>query len=230
MGFKRLKSRKGLITATRWVPTPEDAREALADRAALSDEEFENINPIREAGKAIRKQIASLREFSTAVIRREGKDPSQYQDIIEGSEFADRAYIAALMLQTLDDVGNNLNNVEEGWGDFTFMCQSALDALFDALRYAHYLELFTVADHEQEIVTGKRTAENMRESSSRANAARSKRRNREWARWNAEAAPIRERHPKLSRQALARQVKLKLGLDERERTIAKHLKKPGTAG
>ncbi|MGA8612825.1 MAG: hypothetical protein WB760_14235 [Xanthobacteraceae bacterium] len=228
MGYKRLRSRKDLITVATWVATPEDAKQA-ADRAALSDPKYWR-NPIDEAGKAIRKQIASLREFSTAAIRREGKDPSQYQDIIEGSKFADRAYCAALILKTLDDVEKSLNNVEEGWGDFTFMGQSALEALFFALECAHHLQMFTLADHEREIVTGTRTATNMRESSSRANAARSKRRNREWARWNAESARIWERHPSWSRQAVARQVKLKLELDERERTIAKQLKKLGTAG
>jgi hypothetical protein len=230
MGYKRLRSRKDLITTTTWVASPEDAKQALATRAALSDPEFWP-NPIHEAGKAIRKQIASLRELSDAAIRREGKDPSQYHDIIERSEFADRAYCAALMLNILDDVGKNLINVEEGWGDFTFMCQSALDALFLALQCAHYLQLFTLADHEQAIVTGTRSIENLRESSSKTNADRHRERNREWDVWNAEAARIWEHRPSLSRRAVAGQVKLKLGLAEREESIAKRLlKKPRTAG
>jgi hypothetical protein len=174
-------------------------------------------------GEAIRTQIVDLRKFATAAIGREGKDPSRYQAIIEGGEFADRAYCAALILKNLDDVEISLVDVEE-WGD------RETDALFLALECAYYLRLLTITDHEQEIVTGRRTAQNLRASSSRANAARRKRHSSEWARWNIKAAQIWQRHPKLSRQAVAGRLKSVLKLGEDVRTIAKRLNKPGMAG
>jgi hypothetical protein len=125
--------------------------------------------------------MAYLKKTSTAALRREGKDLSRYQDIIDGSEFADRAYCAALMLKTLDGVEKELINIEDSYscGDSTSMYESALDALYLALECAYHLGLLTVADHEQEIVTGRRTAQNLRTSSSKANAERHKRRSDE---------------------------------------------------
>jgi hypothetical protein len=90
--------------------------------------------------------------------------------------------------------------------------------------------LLTITDHEQEIVTGARTAKIMRESRSKANAARHERRGGEWARWNIKAAQIWQRQPKLSRQAVAGRLKSVLKLGEDVRTIAKRLNKPGMAG
>jgi hypothetical protein len=137
MGYKRLRSRKELITVTTWVPTPEDIKRALANRGALNHEEsgYTKIT----VGEAIRTQIADFRKFATAAIGREGKDPSRYQAIIEGSEFADRAFCAALILKNLDDVEKSLVDVEE-WGDR----ETALDALFLALECAYYSRLLTI--------------------------------------------------------------------------------------
>ena len=106
----------------------------------------------------------------------------------------------------------------------------ALHAINLALVLASEFHALTIADNERPIFTGTRNAQNLRQSSSAANVVRQKKRSREWARWNAEAAQIWARHPRLSRQAVAQQVKVKLGLGERVRTIAKRLKKPGTAG
>jgi hypothetical protein len=225
MGYKRLKSPKDLIKITTWVPTPEDAKEALANAGSLKHREI-------TAEEAIRLEMAYLKKTSTAALRRVGKDPSRYQDIIDRTEFADRAYCAALVLKTLDGVEEQLINIEDSnsCGDSTSMYESALSALYLALECAYHLELLTVADHEREIVTGKRTAQNLRASSSKANAARRTERSAQWARWNIDAAQIWQRHPELTQQAVARQLKRKLELGDDVRTIAKRLKKPGMAG
>jgi hypothetical protein len=223
MVYRHLRSRKDLVRLSAWVPTPEDLKTAIAGCGALKQKESGRIEIT--VGEAIRTQIANLRRFATAAIRREGKDPSRYEAIIEENEFADRALCAALILKNLDSVERSLVPIEE-WGN----PQEALDALFLALECAYYWRLLTITDHEQEIVIGARTARNMRESSSKANAARHKRHNRKWVEWNAEAARIWERKPDLSRQAVAHLVKSKLNLSEREGTIAKRLTKPRMAG
>jgi hypothetical protein len=125
MGYKRLRSPKDLIEIATGVPTPEDAKEALANAGGLKHRKI-------TAEEAIRLEMAYLKKTSTAALRREGKDPSRYQDIIDGSEFADRAYCAALMLKTLDGVEKELINIEDSYscGDSTSMYESALDALY----------------------------------------------------------------------------------------------------
>lgn len=222
MVYRHLTSRKDLISLTTWVPTPEDLKDALAGRGAFSKESGRTKITV---GEAIRTQISDLRRFSNDAIGREGKDPSRYQAIIEESEFADRAFCAALILRNLDGVERGVADIE-GWTDR----ENTLDVLFLALQCSYYSQLLAMTDHEREIVIGMRTAENLRESSSKANAARHKRHNRKWVEWNAEAARIWEGKPKLSRQAVARLVKSKLNVSEREATIAKKLTKPRMAG
>jgi hypothetical protein len=218
MGYKRLRSPKHLVEVDAWVPTPEDVKDTLAEADGLKHRKI-------TVEEAIRLEMAYLKKTSIAALRREGKDPSRYRDIIRTSEFADRAYCAALVLRTIDEVEPELVYIEESCGGIR---DSALDALYLALECAYHLQLLTLADHEPEIVTGKRTAGHLRELRSSWVAKRRNDSKGEWDQWNAEAARIWARNPKLSRQAVARRLKLKLGLEVRERTIAKKLNKPGT--
>ena|SRR6516225_3636031 len=133
------------------------------------------------------------------------------------------------MLKRLDGIEGELRLIER-LRDADSLRRIALHAINQALVLASEFHALTIADNERPIFTGTRSAQNLRQSSSAANVARHKKRSREWARWNAAAAEIWTRHPRLSRQAVAQQVKVKLGLAERARTIAKQLKKPGTAG
>ena len=172
---------------------------------------------------------AFLRSWACAAIQNDSKDPAQREKIIKESSAADRAYFAACMLKRLDGIEGGISLVKR-LRDTDSLRQISLHAIHEALVLASEFHALTIADNERPIFTGTRNAQNLRDSSSSANTVRHGERSRRWARWNAEAAQIWERHPKLSRQAVAQQVKIKLNLAERDRTIAKRLKKPGTAG
>jgi hypothetical protein len=173
--------------------------------------------------------IAFLRRWASGAVQNDAKDPAQYEKIIEESSAADRAYFAARVLKRLDGIEGDLKFVDR-LRDADLLRQIALRVIHEALALASEFHALTIADNERPIFTGTRNAQNLRESSGLANTARRSERSREWAGWNAKAAQIWERHPKLSRQAVAQQIKIKLNLDERDRTIAKRLKKPGKAG
>jgi hypothetical protein len=174
-------------------------------------------------------QIAFLRKWASDAIQNDSKDPAQYERIIEESSAADRAYFAACMLKRLDGIEGGLKLIER-LGDVESFRLIVPHLIHEALALASEIHALTIADNERPIFTGTRNAQNLRQKSGAANAARHKERSRARAKWNAAAAEIWARNPGLSRQAVARQIKVKLGLDERERTIAKRLKKPGTAG
>jgi hypothetical protein len=177
-------------------------------------------------------RIAVLREWAEAAIRADNKDPAEYQKIIAESEtvsgIVDRSYWSACMLKRLDAIQAGLAIFERG-ADAELTRKIALNIINDALLLASEFHEQTIADNERSIFTGTRNARNLRESSSVANASRHKERTREWSRWNAAAAKIWERHPKLSRQSVAAQIKTRLQLVEDEGTIAKRLKKPRKA-
>jgi hypothetical protein len=177
-------------------------------------------------------RVAVLREWAEAAIRADNKDPSDYREIIKESEavseIADRSYWSARMLKRLDGIQAGLAIVERS-ADAELTRKIALNTINDALLLASEFHELTIADNERPIFTGTRNARNLRESSSVANATRHKGRAREWSRWNAAAAEIWERHPKLSRQSVAAQIKTRLQLVEDEGTIAKRLKKPRKA-
>jgi hypothetical protein len=175
-------------------------------------------------------RIAFLKKWaSEAIILNDSKDQDPYEKIIKESSSADRAYFAACMLKRLDGIESGLRLLER-LRDTDSLRRIALRVIHDALVLSSEFHALTIVDNETPIFTGTRNAQNLRESSRAANAARHRERSRERAQWNDEAAQIWARHPELSRQAVAKQVKLKLRLSERERTIAKQLKKPGTAG
>jgi hypothetical protein len=174
-------------------------------------------------------RIAFLRKWASDAIQNDSKAPAQYENIIEQSSTADRAYFAACMLKRLDGIEGGLKFVER-LRDPDSIRRIALQVIHDALALCSEFHALTIVDNERPIFTGTRNAQNLRESSRAANAARHNERCRERAQWNDEAAQIWARNPELSRQAVAKQLKLKLRLSERERTIAKQLKKPGTAG
>jgi hypothetical protein len=173
-------------------------------------------------------RIAVLREWAEAAIRADNKDPVEYRKIIAESETVDRSYWSARMLKRLDAIQAGLAIVERS-ADAKLARKIALNIINDALLLASEFHAQTIADNERSIFTGTRNARNLRESSSVANATRHKERTREWSRWNAAAAKIWERHPKLSRQSVAAQIKTRLQLVEDEGTIAKRLKKPRKA-
>ena len=215
---KTLRSPKGLIGLT---SRPAGEGEGLKfEQIGPNDFAFKPI-----AGEMICSHIAFLRDWATAAINLEGKDPAQYQKIIEESAFTDRAHCAALMLKKLEDVEGDLIDVEQ-CSDADAVRRNALNAINHALVLAFYVHALTVADNEAAIFTGTRISRSLGLNSRAANTARHAERDREWLRWNAEAKQIWERHPKLSRQAVASRVKKNLGLDEAVRTIAKRLTKP----
>jgi hypothetical protein len=173
-------------------------------------------------------RIAFLRDWADTAIRNNGKDPAQYQKIIGESAFADRAYWAACMLKRLDDIEGDLAFVEH-CSDAVSVRRIALNAIHHALVLASEFHMLTVADNEAAIVTGTATSRGLASKRAVVNADRHAKRSRVWKRWKVEAKKIWERHPALSRQAVASRVKKNLGLGEAVRTIAKRLKKPGKA-
>jgi hypothetical protein len=173
-------------------------------------------------------RIAVLREWAEAAIRADNKDPTEYQEIIARSETADRSYWAACTLKRLDGIKAGLAIVERS-PDAESVRRIALHIVNDALVLASELHELTIADNERSIFTGTRNARNLRENSEEANLARKQARKREWARWNAKAAVIWKRRPKLSKRDVARLIKIDLQLSDKIDTIAKRLEKPRKA-
>ncbi len=173
--------------------------------------------------------IAFLKKWASAAIQNDSNDPAQYEKLIKKSIAADSAYFAARVLKRLDGIEAGLKLVER-LGDVESLRRIASQITREALTLASEIHALTIVDNERPLFTGTQNAQNLRESSSAANTARRKERSREWILWNAEATQIWTRNPSLSRQAVAQQVKVKLRLHERVRTIAKKLNKPGTAG
>jgi hypothetical protein len=177
-------------------------------------------------------RIAVLREWAEAAIRADNKDPAEYQKIIAESEtvseIVDRSYWSARMLKRLDGIQAGLAIVERS-ADAELTRKIALNIINDALLLASEFHEQTIADNERSIFTGTRNARNLRENSEEANLARKEARKREWARWNAKAADIWKRRPKLSKRDVARLIKIDLQLSEKIDTIAKRLEKPRKA-
>jgi hypothetical protein len=178
--------------------------------------------------KDIRFHLARLVKMSRAFLKHERKDPAQFQKLIVQSSLADRTYFAARMLKELEWLERELGNVERCW-DLESVRQSALNAISDALILASIFHLLTIADNEPAIVHGTAAAIGLARKRQQANAKRHAERSREWRRWNDEAQKIWARKPQLSRQAVATRVRASLHLADEVRTIAKRLKKSGTA-
>jgi len=177
-------------------------------------------------------RIAVLREWAEAAIRADNKDPAEYQKIIAESEtvsqIVDRSYWSARMLKRLDGIQAGLAIVERS-ADAELTRKLALNIINDALLLASEFHEQTIADNERSIFTGTRNARNLRENSEEANLARKEARKREWARWNAKAAEIWKRRPKLSKRDVARLIKIDPQLSDEIDTIAKRLEKPRKA-
>ena len=169
---------------------------------------------LKLTAKFVARNLAAVRKVASAAIVTEKKDPS---------EQADRAYFAKCMLQNLVDLDRFWHELGRDNPAVLYMVQAAL-----ALSRDYHL--LTVVENELEISAAKKMLPALQETRQAANATRHADRAREWAKWNRAAQPIWGRSPKLSAQAVARQIREKLRLAEDERTIAKRLKKPGTAG
>jgi hypothetical protein len=196
---------------------------------------------VRATREMINHRITYLRDWARQMISGDGKDPAQYDKIIREAQTAkrataDRAYCAARLLERLDDVewalaevergpdvDRPVTEVERGW--IQSARESARDAIFYALALASEVHALTLVDSEG----GAKQVQSLLVKNASVNAARHQERSREHARWNSAAGEIWKKQPLLSRQAVAGQVKTKLGLEEEPRTIAKRLKKPGTA-
>jgi hypothetical protein len=92
-------------------------------------------------------------------------------------------------------------------------------------------ELRMKVAHEKEWKTGKKQTDILADQRERANQARQREREQEWARWNAEASSVRAINPTLtSRSALAEAVIKRLGLAESVNTVRVRLNKVDEAG
>ncbi len=103
----------------------------------------------------IQERITYLRSWVNEMITSEGKDPSQYQDIIRQAKTAanataDRAYCAACVLERLDDVEREMADIKPG--PIAALRRSALNAIYYALALATDVHALTVVDNESGIV------------------------------------------------------------------------------
>lgn len=187
-------------------------------------------------GDTIRSHITVLKNWATSLLIGDGSEPTlperprkRDRRATEAVTFADRAYWARRVLKKLDDVESDLINVERA-SDVDTVRRRALTALYGAVVLSSEIHNLTIVDNEAAIFTGTRVSRGLKAASEAANKRRKTAQSREWKRWNAEAHNIWERHPKLSRQAVAAQIRTNLRLAVEVRTIAKRLKKPVTAG
>jgi hypothetical protein len=167
-------------------------------------------------------RIAFLKNWATAAIRHDGKDPQQYQKIIAEPTKADRSYFAALMLKRLYDIEQDLNILDR-LSDIEAIRRISLHVIHQALSLASEFHALTGTDNEMPLATGAQILEGLERRRTVANAKRHAVQSREWKKWNDEAKKIWTRQPQLSRQAVAALVKRNLRLAEAVRTIAKRL-------
>jgi len=172
--------------------------------------------------------IAFLRNWANDAIRNDNKDPAEYQKIIGESATADRAYWASCMLKRLDDIEEDLAFIEH-CSDAVTLRQIALNTIHKAFVLNSYFHGLTIADNERAIFTGAPLLRSLAERRRLVNADRHTEAVRKWGRWNDEAKIIWGRQPRLTKQAVAALIKRNLGPAEAVKTIAKKLKKPGTA-
>jgi hypothetical protein len=84
-------------------------------------------------------------------------------------------------------------------------------------------ELDLKGEREGAWLTGEKQRGHLGDLRTQQNAQRRAKREKIWARWKSEAAPIRRKHPGLSANAVARIIKDKHNLPDNVRTIARHL-------
>jgi hypothetical protein len=118
----------------------------------------------------------------------------------------------------------------------------AARAAMDGVRLGELIALYdTKTMHEPAWNTGTKNRRGLAVGRERSNADRHEIQKSEWARWNAAADPIWRRHPDWSKNEVARQIIKTLkppptytvkGEQKLAKvaTVAKHLKKPRTAG
>jgi hypothetical protein len=190
----------------------------------------------------IQERITYIREWAKQMISSEGKDPSNYQDIIRQAKMtenltADRAYCAASVLERLDDVERELGEVERGPGQvrperveveremdesernaLASLRNSVHKAIYYALMLSTDVHVLTVVDNESGIAQQAALPE------SRKSASAQNSRSFDHQKWN--RAAVWE--PGLSKEKVAERVREKLKLPQKAATIAKRLKKPRT--
>jgi hypothetical protein len=186
-------------------------------------------------GDTIRAHIAVLRNWVTFIGFGDDDEATppelprkRDRRVTEAVTFADRADWARRVLKRLDDVERDLIDVEES-SDTDAVRRHAFTAIYNAVVLSSEIHNLTVADNEAAIFTGTRISRGLKAASEAANKRRKTAQSSEWTRWNAEAHNIWERHPKLSRQAVAAQIRTNLRLAVKVRTIAKRLTIPVTA-
>jgi hypothetical protein len=169
----------------------------------------------------IQERVTYIREWAKEMISSEGKDPTNYQDIIRQTKTAknatgDRAYCAASVLERLDDIERQMADNKPG--PIAALRRSALNAIYYALALSGDVHALTVVDNEGGIAQQIALAKNREKARSESSRAA------EHEKWNKAAVW----KPGLSKMAVALSVKKKLDLPEKEETIAKRLKKPRT--
>jgi hypothetical protein len=97
----------------------------------------------------IRSHVAFLHKFASDCIVQAGHDPAQYRKML-GSATLDRAWLAAHMLKTIDDLERHLSRLEGSDLDSAAR-QNALAALHSTLILASEFHSWTVVDNEPAI-------------------------------------------------------------------------------
>jgi hypothetical protein len=188
---------------------------------------------VKTPANAIADYIAFLRAYASNVIECDGGDPSQYKKIYLKdihAETAGRAFWAAQMLVTLDKIERRMSLIQS-LSDTDQVRDHALPTIYHALCLASQFHQLTIADNEPQIDHSEKVRRKIRPDNA-SNVALHAERAFEWRKWNKCAAPkwagnaSKARRSKLDVAAL---VKKDLGLTEKATTIAKKLKRPGTA-
>jgi hypothetical protein len=169
--------------------------------------------------RLVKKNLAALKKIAVDAIARGHGKPGRYLSIVRGSKQADRAYFGACVLRGLDQIERRWQQQPDA---FLALVEAALILAGDAYDLA-------IVDNELQIDTASKTLLALQRKSQAANARRQKAASAKWAKWNVDAQRIWKRNPSLSADAVATQLKEKLGLPDEVGTIRKRLKKPGTA-
>jgi hypothetical protein len=186
--------------------------------------------PVKSQAKAIADYIAFLRAYASNAIESDGGDPSQFKNIYFEkltAEVAGRAFWAAQMLVTLDKIERRIPFIQS-LSEADKARDHALPTIYHALCLASQFHQLTIVDNEPQIDHSEKVRRKIGPDNS-SNVALHAERALEWRRWNKCAAAIWVRKPRLSKLNVGALVKKDLALSERATTIAKKLKKPGTA-
>jgi hypothetical protein len=190
------------------------------------------IRIIAATPEMIQKRITSVRGWAKEMITSEGKDPTNYQDIIRQTKTAenatgDRAYCAACVLERVDDLEQEMGKMIREMAQaerkmaeserylLTSPRQKALNAIYYALALESDVHALTVVDNEGGIAQQIGLEENREKARSVTSRAD------EHKKWNTAAVW----KPGSSKLAVAIIVKRKLNLPEKAETIAKRLEK-----